>query len=65
MDKRRINRLFSVSLITEGVFGLITGIAGILGYEFPYTVKIILLLIAVAALPFLIYSTVIKIKHKV
>ena len=57
--------MFSVSLMTEGLFGFITAIVNLIGYEFPNAVKIILMVIAVAALPFLIYSTLMKIKHKV
>jgi len=65
MNSGRINRVFSASLMTEALFGFITAIASLIGYEFPNAVKTILLVIAVAALPFLIYSTLMKIKHKV
>lgn len=62
MDKKKIDLMWGISLMTISVVTLIWSIAGIIGAQIPDAAARILGIIDLIALPFLAYSSVKKLK---
>ena len=63
MDSKKVNAMWSISLLTIGVATFILAGANVIGWELPDIAVRILGMIDIIALPVLGFSTVKKIKN--
>jgi hypothetical protein len=64
MESKKLNVIWGISLFTIGIATIILAGSGIIGQELPDSVKIILCLIDLIALPVLVFTTVRKLKNR-
>ncbi len=64
MDSNKINLMWAISLMVICVVTIIRAVANITGIEILGFVRVVLSLIYLIALPFLLFSSIKKIKNK-
>lgn len=64
MESKRLNITWGISLSVIGIATLVFAGSSIIGFELPDTVKIIIGIIELIALPLLVFTTVKKLKIK-